>query len=234
MVVQDRGCLGAHQRLRAAQPHPVKGCGRCRTNLTRRPPRQRTLRQTPRGETRSHDLAAMSTVDSAVRYSAAVPRPRTLPQPSGRPQPDMAAAPDRTGGWVALPAGGRPCLPHFLEVAVTCGSSGLEHRVRPRTARVATSTVAAARATTCPRWHLASGCRPGRGLGGRPQARAWPRLSDTVRPDRTPPVRTGLFRKQRTVNPLIRSGSLQLPLRFLKAGPAGGRQNHLAMQCPIA
>jgi hypothetical protein len=101
----------------------------------------------------------VSTVDSAVR----TPRPRfrgaagyrTLPQPSRRPQPDMAAAPvSAQAAGVAMPGGRRSCSPH-LEVAVTCGSSGLERRVRPRAARVAMSTVATARA------HHVSALAPG-------------------------------------------------------------------------
>jgi len=62
----------------------------------------------------------------------------------------------RTGGWVAWVAGHRRCSPD-LEAAVTCGSGGPGHRVRPRAGRVAASIVATAWATRWPRWRLASG-----------------------------------------------------------------------------
>jgi hypothetical protein len=93
-------------------------------------------------------------------------------------------------------------------------------------ARVAMSTVAPARVTTCPAggWHPVEG-RTLR-LGGRPQVQPGrrhqpdrPHVPDTLYGGRS-------FRKQRTVNPPI-APSLQLPLLFLKTGlraaACGGR-----------
>jgi hypothetical protein len=107
--------------------------------------------------------AAVSTVDGAVRTpgrgSAMLPDTghcRSRPDSRSRTWPPLLF---RTGGWVSLLGGRRSC-PSHLKVAMTCGSSGLEHRVRPHAAQFAMSTVATARAATCPRWRLASGRRP--------------------------------------------------------------------------
>ena len=125
-----------------------------------------------------------------------------------------------------MPGGHRSCSPH-LEVAVACGSSSLEHRARLRTARIAMSTVATARATTCPRWHLTSGSRPDNSPGR--QAAGTSLAADISlttyaghRPVRTPSVRTAVVPKAADGQFADRSDSLQLPLLFLKAGPEGG------------
>jgi hypothetical protein len=69
----------------------------------------------------------------------------------------------------------------------------------------------------CPRWWPACGRRPDTGPGQRsPQTPA-------CQPGRTPAVRTAVVPEAADGQSADRSGSLQLPLLFLKAGPAGGR-----------
>jgi hypothetical protein len=159
---------------------------------------------------------------------------RTLPRASRRPLLDMAAASvSAQAAGVALPGGRRSCSPH-LEVAVTCGSSVLEHCVRPRAAGVAMSTVATARATRCPRWRLTSGSRPDTSPG---RQDAGTGLAADVslatlaghRPSGHHPSGRRSFRKQRTVNPPLADcrstaacpDSLQLPLLFFQGRPCG-------------
>jgi hypothetical protein len=126
-----------------------------------------------------------------------------------------------------MPGGRRSCSPH-LEVAVTCGSSGPKHRVRPRAARVAMSTVATARATTCPRWRLAAGSRPDTSPGAAGRRHEPGRRHQPSHAWRTPPVGhrpagRRSFRKQGTVNPPIAPSS-PLPL-LLQAAPCGRPPN---------
>jgi hypothetical protein len=182
--------------------------------------------------------AAVSTVDSAVRTpgrgSAALPDTGHC-----RSRPHAAAGHGRRScsaqaAGVAMPGGRRSCSPG-LEVVATCGSRGLEHRVRPRAAPVAMSTVATARVhhVSAP----AAGIRVvGRTLGlGRqaaaarawPPTSAWPLLPDTVLSGHRPSGRRSFRKQRRNGQSVDRSGSLQLPLRFLKAGlraaACGGR-----------
>ena len=131
-----------------------------------------------------------------------------------------------------MPSGRRPCAP-CVDVSVACGSSGLEHRVRPRTARLAMSTVATERAITCPCWRLASGSRPDTSSGRQAAAvRAWRRQQpghagrtpsghrpDTVHPDTS--IRTAVVPEAadgQSADRLARYSVLCSP----QAGPAGG------------
>jgi hypothetical protein len=152
----------------------------------------------------------VSAVDGAVRTPgrglAALPDTghcRSRPDGRSRTWPPLLF---RTGGWVAMPGGRRSCSPPWrwsrpAAAAASRTASG------PHAARVAMSTVAVARATTCPRAggsHLVVGrtLRLGRQAAA---ARAWPptstwsRLPDTLSGHRPSGRRS--FRKQRTVNP---------------------------------
>jgi hypothetical protein len=164
-------------------------------------------------------------------HPAAVPRRCRTPDTAAAvhtAQPDMAAAP------VPHRRPGSPCRADTghahptWKVVVTCGSSGLEHRVRPRTAPIAMSTVATAWATTCPRRRLASGLSAGHFVwGGRPPQHQPGRRHQPSHACRTPSVRTvsgrtAVVPEAADGQPADRSGSLQLPLLFLQGRPAGG------------
>jgi hypothetical protein len=143
---------------------------------------------------------------------------------SGRVRQDcgrIAAVSDR--------AAGLPCWPdadhtHHLDAAVACDSSGTGPcpAARHASCHVRGATTGSSRVHTGGRWANV----------GRTSVRS-------IRSPRTPSMVTGTnmatcaghspsgrrsFRKQRTVNPLIPAGSLQLSLLILQGRPAGGRR----------
>jgi hypothetical protein len=124
-----------------------------------------------------------------------------------------------------MPAGHRPCSRHLdapwpAVVAVSGTASGCY------AARVAMSTGATAGTAACPRWWPADGRRPD--IRPEHQTAADTSMAIDISPGyvcRTPAVRTAVVPEPADGQSADRSGSLQFPLLFLKAGPAGGRRS---------
>jgi hypothetical protein len=199
-----------HQRTPVRRPLPIAAD-------TRR------LRQDPLADT----------AGSRDRKLGPHPGNRTPPQLSGWLHPDTVAG---CGGQ----HGGQPATALRNMAAVRASGCG---RVRPACRnqhgcglREQRSRTGSGRVRT--NWQVWGGCRKDhrvhaagwRAVGGRIPVRAADRRRQRHGHRRQPghvcrtaAVRRAVVRKQRTVNPLMLSGSLQLSLRFLQGQPAGGR-----------